>query len=135
MPEEATARRLGSQTISTYLRSEDANYNLLPIISAFNLIVIVRASQMGVPDKKGCLFPPSILGEFTLALNASLEAWKGFFANLHPVYKNLMVNIKICVGVVYVPNAHLSNAMIKYQQTLYGTSNPQSFYRHVRFTR
>ncbi|KAH8108969.1 hypothetical protein DFH11DRAFT_1818406 [Phellopilus nigrolimitatus] len=46
-----------------YLRGEDAIYNSLPIISASNLIVIVNASQSGVPDKKVCLFPSSVLGE------------------------------------------------------------------------
>ncbi|KAH8112474.1 hypothetical protein DFH11DRAFT_1879235, partial [Phellopilus nigrolimitatus] len=56
-----------------------------------------------------------------------LEAWKGFFASVRPVYKDLIVNITVCMGIVYV--ARLSNAMIKYQQTLYGTSKPQSFYR------
>ncbi|KAH8108964.1 hypothetical protein DFH11DRAFT_1818387 [Phellopilus nigrolimitatus] len=71
------------------------SYDPLPIISAFNLIVISP-----------------------LVLSASLEAWKGFFASLRPVYKNLTVNIKTCMGVFYVPNANLSNAMIKYQQTL-----------------
>ncbi|KAH8113556.1 PAZ domain-containing protein [Phellopilus nigrolimitatus] len=50
------------------------------------------------------------------------------------VQKNLMVNINICMGAVYVQNARLSDAMIKYKQTSYGASNSQSIYRRVRVT-
>ncbi|KAH8108962.1 hypothetical protein DFH11DRAFT_1818385 [Phellopilus nigrolimitatus] len=38
-------------------------------------------------------------------------------------------------GRVYVPNARFSDAMINYQQTSYGASNSQSFYRRVRVTK
>ncbi|KAH8113207.1 Piwi-domain-containing protein [Phellopilus nigrolimitatus] len=127
-------KELRTADLDRYLRGEDADYNPLPIISAFNLVTTAHASHTGVPDKKGYLFPPSVLGESPLALSAGLEAWKGFFATVRPAYGNLMVNVNVCMGAFYVPNVRLSDAMIKYQQTSYGASNPQSFYRRVRVT-
>ncbi|KAH8110017.1 hypothetical protein DFH11DRAFT_1746682 [Phellopilus nigrolimitatus] len=121
-------KELRAADLDRYLQGEDVNYNPLPIISAFNLVTTAHASQTGMPDKKGCLFPLAVLGESPLALSAGLEAWKGFFASVRPVYKMLMVNINVCTGAFYVPNACLSNAMIKHKQTSYGASNPQSFF-------
>ncbi|KAH8115128.1 Piwi-domain-containing protein [Phellopilus nigrolimitatus] len=117
-------KELMAADLDRYLQGEDVNYNALPIISAFNL---VTTAHTGVPDKKGYLFPPAVLGESPLALSAGLEAWKVFFASMRSVYKNLMVNINVFMGAFYVPNARLSDAMVKYKQTLYGASNPQNF--------
>ncbi|KAH8104896.1 Piwi domain-containing protein [Phellopilus nigrolimitatus] len=113
----------------------DVNYDPLPIVSAFNLIATAPASRNGIlVGQNRYFFPPSALGESPLVLSAGLEAWKGFFASVRPVYKNLMVNVNVCMSAFYVPNARLSDAMIKYQQMSYGASNPQRFYKRVRVT-
>ncbi|KAH8109520.1 Piwi-domain-containing protein [Phellopilus nigrolimitatus] len=125
---------LRSTDLDRYLQGENASYNPLPLISAFNLITTAHASHTGVSDRKGYMFPPSALGESPLALSAGLEAWKGFFATVRPACGKLMVNVNVCMGAFYVPNARLSDAMVKYQQTSYGASNPQRFYRRVKVT-
>ncbi|THH04985.1 hypothetical protein EW145_g5129 [Phellinidium pouzarii] len=130
-------KELKSSDLDRYLQGDDASYDALPIISAFNLITTSHAAHTGVLfGKNRYYFPPSKFTppESAFQLSSGLEAWKGFFASVRPVYKNLMVNVNICMSAFYVPYARLSDAIIKYEQQSRGSSNPHLFYKRVRVT-
>ena len=108
----------------------------MPIISALNLVVTSHASRTGVLfGRNRYYFSPGSYTpkETAFPLSSGLEAWKGFFASVRPVYKNLMVNVNICMSPFFTPYARLSDAYLRFQQESRG-ANPRAFYRKVRVT-
>ncbi|EMD35747.1 hypothetical protein CERSUDRAFT_115695 [Gelatoporia subvermispora B] len=74
--------------------------NLLPVISALNLILQQYASRSGVrvikerrTSENKYFFPTSD----RFALGTRTEAWKGFYVSVRPTFKQLMVNINVCM--------------------------------------
>ncbi|KAG5636873.1 hypothetical protein H0H81_006534 [Sphagnurus paluster] len=69
-------------------------YDVLPVISALNLILAAHPNRSGGPGvmvgRNKYFFPsaapPSSLG-------GGLEAWKGFFSSVRPAHNQLMVNV------------------------------------------
>ncbi|KAI5118505.1 hypothetical protein M0805_004005 [Coniferiporia weirii] len=130
-------KELRTSDLDRYLQGDDPNYDPLPIISAFNLITTSHAAHTGVLfGKNRYYFPPSTFTPpgSALPLSSGLEAWKGFFASVRPVYKKLTINVNVCMSPFYVPYDRLSDAMTQFQQQSRGAGNPQFFYRRVRVT-
>lgn len=120
-----------------YLQGDDVSYDPLPIIAAFNLITSSHAAHTTVPFGRNRYFvPPSSFRppEQAFPLSAGLEAWKGFYTSVRPVFKQLMVNVNICMSAFYVPNSKLSDAMLTFQRESRGASNPNEFYKKIRIT-
>ncbi|KAL5522335.1 hypothetical protein ACEPAF_2192 [Sanghuangporus sanghuang] len=127
-------KELRSADLDRYLQGEDPLYDPLPIISAFNLITTSHASHNGVLcGKNRYFFPPRMLNESPFDLGGGLEAWKGFFASVRPVYKNLMINVNVCMSAFYVPYARLSDAILEFQARSRGAI-PQELEGRVRVT-
>ncbi|KAL5479122.1 hypothetical protein ACEPAI_2410 [Sanghuangporus weigelae] len=127
-------KELCSADLDRYLQGEDPLYDPLPIISAFNLITKSHASHNGVLCKKNrYFFPPKMLNETPFDLGGGLEAWKGFFFSVRPVYKNLMINVNVCMSAFCVPYARLSDVILEFQARSRGAI-PRELEGRVRVT-
>lgn len=123
-----------SYSTQSYLNGADAEYDPLPIVSAFNLITTTHATRTGVLfGKNRYFYPSSAFGEDTKSLSPGLDAWKGFYTSVRPVFKSLMVNVNVCMSAFYAPKQNLADAILQFSNYSYGAS-PRSFYRRVRVT-
>jgi hypothetical protein len=113
-----------------------AGYNTTPIVSAFQLITTFHAASEGVRfGKNKYYFSPDSFGEGQRDLSPGLEAWKGFFTSVRPVYKQLMVNINICMSPFFVPTDNLVNAWEAYQTMSRGAGSPAvDFFQKMNVT-
>ncbi|KAI0797593.1 Piwi-domain-containing protein [Abortiporus biennis] len=107
-------RQLDSNDIARYTegRPERRNDDILPIVSALNLVLQQHAARTGVRVGKNKYFFPSSEERYPLSLG--LEARKGFFLSVRPTFKQLMVNINVCMTAFYIPG-NLVDAMQAFQ--------------------
>ncbi|KAH7919917.1 Piwi-domain-containing protein [Leucogyrophana mollusca] len=108
-------RELDTTQISQYLSggAQFRDHDPLPLISALNLVLQQHASATGVRVGKNRYFFPSPREPFELGLG--VEAWKGFFISVRPVYKELMVNVNVCMTAFYTPG-NLVDAIMAFQR-------------------
>ncbi|KAI9453205.1 Piwi-domain-containing protein [Lactarius psammicola] len=78
-----------------------------PLISALNLIMQRQAAQHGVRFGKNRYFFDD--GE-KRQLGPQLLALMGFYSSVRPIYKQLMVNVNVCMAAFYEPGK-LSDAL------------------------
>jgi eukaryotic translation initiation factor 2C len=85
-------RNLNMDGLNKYLdgRADSKDYDPLPLISAFNLVLQRMASSNGVRVGQTKYFYSS-LGQFHLG--TGIQGWKGFFMSVRPGYKQLWVNV------------------------------------------
>ncbi|KAG1880920.1 Piwi domain-containing protein [Suillus subluteus] len=95
---------------------ESRDYDVQPLIAAVNLVLQTHAARTGVRVGKNRYFFPS-QERFELALG--VEAWKGFFTSARPVYKELMVNVGVCMTAFYKPG-NLADAIIDFNRSSNG---------------
>ncbi|KAH0832181.1 Piwi-domain-containing protein [Lanmaoa asiatica] len=93
------------------------NWDFAPIVSAQNLVLQHHASHNGVRVGKNRYFFPSS-GQ-PLDLSIGVEAWRGFFMSARPVYKELMVNVGVCMTAFYKPG-NLAQAIMEFQRQSHG---------------
>ena len=77
------------------------------------------AAQVAKPKRAGSgvlAFPPAT-NESPIKLNASLEAWKGFFSTVRQTSKDLILNINSTWRLVFAPKVRLSDLMLKIKQS------------------
>ncbi|KAH9942807.1 Piwi-domain-containing protein [Amylocystis lapponica] len=117
-------RELNTATLTPYLNGEPDHRSddTLPLVSALNLVLQRHASKTGVRAGRNRYFFPT-LQRFPLGLG--LETWKGFFMSVRPTYKQLMVNINVCMTAFYVPG-NLADAMMAFNRESSG-GMPRSF--------
>ena len=70
-----------------------------PMIAALNLILQQYASRRGVRVGQNKYFFPSSSEHHTLSLG--VEAFRGFFMSVRPMYKQLMVNANVATTAFY----------------------------------
>ena len=87
-------------------------------------------STSGVRVGKNRYFFPSDSGKIDLGLG--VEAWKGFFTSVRPAYKQLMVNVNVCMTAFYCPG-NLADALLAFQRTSMGTM-PAKFAQGIKVT-
>ena len=126
------------ESFTRYLAADPAyaGYNTKPIISAFQLITTFHASTSGTRfGKNKYYFAPNLFGEGQRDLSPGLEAWKGFFTSVRPVYKQLMVNVNVCMSPFFVPTENLVHAWDTYQRNSRGSGPPPfDFFQKVSVT-
>ena len=116
------------------MNGQNPDYDPLPIVSAFNLITSAYASRNGVTFGKNRYFwPAEAFEEDRKYLSVGLDAWKGFYSSVRPVFKSLMVNVNVCMSAFYSPYESLADAWLEFSNRSYG-ANPRSFYKRVRVT-
>ncbi|KAF9236506.1 Piwi domain-containing protein [Melanogaster broomeanus] len=93
--------------------SQSRNYDFAPIVGAYNLVLQYYGSRHGTRVGKNRYFFPS-QDRRSLELSTGIEAWKGFFMSARPVYKELMVNVGVCMTAFYKPG-NLADAILEFQ--------------------
>ncbi|KAG5652514.1 hypothetical protein H0H81_004786 [Sphagnurus paluster] len=95
---------------------EYRGYDILPVISALNLVLAAHPNRSGGPGvmigKNKFFFPTD--GPPTL-LGGGLEAWKGFYSSLRPAHNQLMVNVNVCTTAFYSAG-NLAHTMIEFER-------------------
>ncbi|KAG0692978.1 ribonuclease H-like domain-containing protein [Suillus ampliporus] len=95
---------------------ESRDYDAQPLVAAVNLVLQTHAARTGVRVGKNRYFFPS-QDRFDLA--PGVEAWKGFFTSARPVYKELMVNVGVCMTAFYKPG-NLADAIMEFNRSSNG---------------
>ncbi|KAI1784815.1 Piwi-domain-containing protein [Ganoderma leucocontextum] len=124
--------------LDRYMSGGHPDIDTLPLVSGLNLILQKHAQKNGVRVSKTKYFFPSSSQHHHLSLG--VEAFRGFFMSVRPMYKQLMVNINVCMTAFYVPGP-LEQRMDQFLHETRGAM-PQSFAdklkvstRHLGFTR
>ena len=117
-------------TVLRFLQGKKPQYNPLPIISAFNLILTAHARRTGIPAGKSRYYSPlkSSTSPGAIPLSPRLEAWRGFSLSVKPSVRSLILNMNVCTSPFYIPCERVSSIMEKL-----GPSSVK-FLRHVRVT-
>ena len=116
---------------SSFLAGQDKAYEVLPIISALNLVLAVfRNSPAGQGVMVGYNRFFKSGGVRPVSLGGGLEAWKGFYSSVRPAWKQLMVNVNACTTAFYQPQ-NLAVAMMRFQESSFG-AQASTFVRGVR---
>ncbi|KAI0660235.1 Piwi-domain-containing protein [Cubamyces menziesii] len=118
-------RELSLSTLNDFMsgKPEHRGTDTQPYISALNLVVQSFASKRGVRVGGNKYFFPSSDQSFRLSLG--VEAYRGFFMSIRPMYKQLMVNINVCMTAFYTPG-NLAQAMMEFTRQTNGAM-PQQF--------
>ena len=119
-------------------RPEHRKIDTQPLLSALNLILQQYAQRHGVRVGRNKYFFPTSSEHHTLSLG--VEAFRGFFMSVRPMYRQLMVNVNLCMTAFYTPG-RLADAMDAFQRRSRG-GMPNSFAdklkvstKHLGFTR
>lgn len=81
------------------------------LISALNLVVQADASRKGARvGKNRHFFEPSVG-----SIGGGIEAWRGFYASVRPVWKSMMVNINVCM-TAFVESKNMATAISDFQK-------------------
>ncbi|EJF62043.1 Piwi-domain-containing protein [Dichomitus squalens LYAD-421 SS1] len=132
--------KLDMSQLNQYMsgKPEHRNIDTQPLLSALNLVVQQYAQRHGVRVGKNKYFFPTSSEHHTLSLG--VEAFRGFFMSVRPMYKQLMVNINLCMTAFYNPGK-LADAMDAFQRQSRG-GMPNSFAeklkvstKHLGYTR
>ncbi|TDL23059.1 Piwi-domain-containing protein [Rickenella mellea] len=99
------------------------------LISAINLVTIQHAARGAMSGKHRYFFKR----EEALPLGPHLEAWRGYFSSIRPVYKQLMVNVNVCMSAFYVPRTSFSDAIMAFSRQSQGAI-PSSFLAKIKVT-
>ncbi|KIJ17922.1 hypothetical protein PAXINDRAFT_167846 [Paxillus involutus ATCC 200175] len=93
--------------------AQSRDYDFAPIVGAYNLVLQHHASHHGTRVGKNRYFFPS-QDRRSMELSTGIEAWKGFFMSARPVYKELMVNVGVCMTAFYKPG-NLADAITEFR--------------------
>ncbi|KAF8881571.1 argonaute-like protein [Infundibulicybe gibba] len=111
-------RELDMGRLNDYLdgRPDSQGYDPLPLISALNLVLQQHPSSTGVRVGKNKYFFPPVS---SMSLGFGIEAWQGFYTSVRPTYKQLMVNVNVCMSAFVTPG-NLADALFAFNQNSKG---------------
>jgi eukaryotic translation initiation factor 2C len=87
---------MANRALLSYLEgaAQYRHYDILPIISALNLILAAHPNRSGgngvMVGRNRYFFAGA---EPPVSLGGGLEAWKGFYSSVRPSHNQLMVNV------------------------------------------
>ncbi|KAH9840184.1 Piwi-domain-containing protein [Rhodofomes roseus] len=118
-------RELDMNSLNQYTegRPEARDLDMQPIVSALNLVLQQHASTTGIRVGQNRYFFRASATSQPLGLG--VEAWRGFFMSVRPMYKQLMVNINVCMTAFYTPG-NMAEAMLAFMQNSSG-GMPKAF--------
>lgn len=100
----------------------------LSLISALNLVLQQHAARTGTRVGQNRYFFQTSNNDIPLSLG--LFARQGFFLSVRPTFKQLMVNINVCMTAFYEPG-NLAEAMFAFQRRSKG-GMPNSFVERLQ---
>ncbi|KAF8208188.1 argonaute-like protein [Mycena galopus ATCC 62051] len=123
---------LDTQALTSYLGGDPQyrNYDILPIISALNIILAAHPNRPGggvMVGRNRFFFPAS---ERPVSLGGGLEAQRGFYSSVRPAHRQLMVNVNVCTTAFYTPG-NLARGMEDFRNSSFG-ARPNAFAKGVR---
>jgi eukaryotic translation initiation factor 2C len=110
--------RVRAELVHRYVNADPAarDYDPLPVISALNLVLQQHASRGGFRlGKNRYFFTP----RERLQLGMGVQAWQGFFLSVRPAFKQLMVNVNVCMSAFYEPG-NLADVLQAFQRNSRG---------------
>ncbi|KAG6860668.1 hypothetical protein C0995_008856 [Termitomyces sp. Mi166 len=109
-------------------KKESRDYDPLPLVSALNLVFQQHASRNGVRVGKNRYFFPA--SSQKVSLGSGVEAFQGFYTSVRPSYKQLLVNVNVCMTAFIVPG-NLGDALLSFSRGSHGAmpNLPKSFGR------
>ncbi|KAF7366724.1 Protein argonaute-3 [Mycena sanguinolenta] len=123
---------LDTQALTKYLGGDPQyrTYDILPIISALNIILAAHPNRPGggvMVGRNRFFFPSS---ERPISLGGGLEAQRGFYSSVRPAHRQLMVNVNVCTTAFYTPG-NLARGMEDFRNASFG-ARPNAFVKGVR---
>jgi eukaryotic translation initiation factor 2C len=108
------------------LSGRDKAYDPLPLISALNVILAKFPSKTGgvLVGKNRFFFPQDMQN-----IGGGLEAWKGFYSSVRPVYKQLSINLNVATTAMYKPG-NMAELMLEVRTVL--GNRVGGFFKSVR---
>ncbi|TFK29440.1 argonaute-like protein [Coprinopsis marcescibilis] len=108
------------------------DYDILPVISALNVILATHPNREGSPGvmvgRNRWFFKTE--ESRPVRLGGGLEAWRGFYSSVRPAHNQLMVNVNVCTTAFYTPG-NLGDALNEFNQASYG-GRPNAFVKGMR---
>ena len=98
-------------------KPEHRHMDTQPAVSSLNLITQQNAQRHGIRVGRNKYFFPASSQHHELSLG--VEAAEGFFMSVRPMYKQLTVNVNLCMAAFYVPG-NLAEAMLAFQRQTKG---------------
>ncbi|KAF9242311.1 ribonuclease H-like domain-containing protein [Melanogaster broomeanus] len=123
-------QEINTGSLMSYLEGQPQyrNYDILPIISALNIILAATPGRTGIMVGRNRYFFRSAAQPYKLG--GGLEAWKGFYSSVRPAHKQLMINVNVCTTAFYTPG-NLADAMMAFRDLSFG-ARMDAFCRGVR---
>ncbi|RDB21860.1 Protein argonaute 1B [Hypsizygus marmoreus] len=111
-------RELDTSQLTKYMDGKAAarDYDPLPLVSALNLVLQQHASRNGVRVGKNRYFFPTAQ---RVSLGPGVEAVQGFYTSVRPTYKQLMVNVNVCM-TAFIEPGNLADALLAFQRNSRG---------------
>jgi eukaryotic translation initiation factor 2C len=109
------------------LDGQQRDFDTAPFVSAMNLLLQKHTnnpSSIRVGQNKYFA-----LNQQSFHLDLGLEARRGYFMSVRPMYKQLMVNVNVCMAAFYAPG-NLAQAMIAFRDQRGGM--PPSFAERLK---
>ena len=104
-----------------HLDGRDKDYDTGPFVSAVNLIL--QKQILGVINQSNAVRVGQnkyfSLAEQSYGLSLGLEARRGYFMSVRPMYKGLMVNVNACMAAFYAPG-NMAQAMFAFRDQTQG---------------
>ncbi|EJD43460.1 Piwi-domain-containing protein [Auricularia subglabra TFB-10046 SS5] len=107
----------------------DEDAEVKPVISALNLVLQRQASLSGFRVGRNRFFFDD---EEKGSLGPGLVAYMGFYSSVRPVFRQLMVNVNVCMTAFHEPGK-LSDAMMAFSRSSFG-AYPREFMHKVKVT-
>lgn len=113
-------RELDPRQLTKYMEGQAASrdYDTLPLISALNLIVQQHVSRVAVRVGKSRYFIPTTQERHSLG--PGMEAVQGFYASVRPAFKQLMVNVNVCMTAFIAPG-NLADRLFEFSRNSRGS--------------
>ncbi|KAJ7577907.1 argonaute-like protein [Mycena floridula] len=107
-------------------------YDPLPLVSALNIVLQQHAAHNGVRVSKNRYF---FLPAERMSLGIGMEAWRGFYTSVRPTYKQLMVNVNVCM-TAFVQPGNLAEALGAFNRNSRGAmpTLPKDMVKNIKVT-
>ncbi|KAJ7119645.1 Piwi-domain-containing protein [Mycena epipterygia] len=109
------------------------DHNILPMMSALNLVLQQHPTRTGVRVGKNKYFFPTSSEPFRLS--PGIVAFQGFYTSVRPTYKQLMVNVNNCM-TAFIEPGNLAAALLAFNQNSRGAmpTLPKAFAKSMKVT-
>ncbi|CCL98880.1 uncharacterized protein FIBRA_00887 [Fibroporia radiculosa] len=123
---------LNMNTLTEYMDGDlkEGSSEIKHMISALDLVMRQHAVKAGCAVGSSRYFFPHSPRLIPENLALGVDAWKGFFMSVRPMYKQLVVNVNGCMSAFYYPG-NMANALQCFEQRTSGGMSKE-FVGHLK---